>query len=125
MCLIIDKTKHPDLKPLIAKKDIPVWKLFIDRGDHVPYTVFRKQLIKNKIIAKRAGLPLRAFRMDYDGYSIEPIIREGIHAYINFKSALSNAITEEKAFKFIIPKGTPYFVGHGKKIVALRMLRAK
>jgi hypothetical protein len=119
MCLIIDKTKHPDLKPLIAKKDITVWKAYHSFGNGQLLTICNGCPIANILIAKYRGKKLNNFVVRNGQIDV------GIHAFIEEDSAAKFFWGFSEIIKFKIPKGTPYFFGEDEEIVALKMVRAK
>ncbi len=87
MCLDLDK--HIS-KILVAKKDIPVWKLFSGYSSY--YTPFRHTPIAHVIKRKCMGKLTRTGKYGYYSYAC----RGGRHVPL---------------FKMYIPKGTKYVLG--------------
>lgn len=114
MCLCIDKSKNPNLKPLIANNDITVWKI-INSNNISAIRDFK--YIKNK---KYKFVKLNALRhIHYDN----AIIEAGYHAYrtrdmARYMKSDYSCEDHMKIVKFIIPKGAKYYFGTDGDIVS-------
>ena len=118
MCLIIKRTKHRDLKPRIAKKDIVVFK-YLD----IPCT-FRDKPIKMckkffpPIIGKLFTYRLNkkyTTKLGVNGI----LVHEGFHAYISPLPPLEKALhhMDTVIAVGIIPAGSEYYIGTDSEIV--------
>lgn len=112
MCLIARS------KELIAKKDIPCYKVLkrtLYSGLLTPYM--------SKSVRIGQVMDIRYFGRRASYFSETIAIDEGIHAYTSKKRALSvcSPFCERIIVRTIIPKGTPYYLGTRQDIVALKM----
>lgn len=107
MCLQISVAHHYPLnKPLIASKDILVWKIISDENCS-KYQGF--QYKPNTVYKLSSQLKLANGRE----------IAEGYHAYTSRQEARNHFFdVHHKVVKFVIPKGTEYFVGIRSDIVS-------
>ena len=133
MCLVLQK-RHLDcngkiLPPLVAKKDIKVYKVIRDVGEICPKYVtpcFYTKLVFNEQGIAELASQLRTYEGN-DHYL--PQVNAGIHAYTNKDTArrwsYSGADYSDCIAEAIIPKGAKYYRGEYDEIVADRMLIKK
>lgn len=129
---------HPDLKPLVAEKDIEVVKYLALPDDYSYLNCYH--------MMETAHYPLRTpfmlMPIVFDGneecvlesstFEAKPyensderwLVEEGIHAYTMkpFHSAQGTCLSGFAPFHAYIPKGTKYYLGIGHDIVADKMI---
>ena len=115
MCLTIDSKLHSDLKPLVARKNISVYKVLLLNGTKwiTPYAetevhfVFKKAKLKSRVLRK---------------YGI--YVTEGIHACTNSKEAraMARRFSNSVVFDAVVPKGTKFYFGNENDIVAEKLI---
>ena len=119
MCLAIDKGFHKNNEPLIAERNIRVYKcLDMDQfGITTPFMYYPIEFDEEGkciLISKKLEL------------TSQDTIREGIHACRTKKAAEFICFMFPEAgtttFKAIIPKGTKYFIGNNGDIVSEKII---
>lgn len=132
MCLTINKifktkkqAKEYSSKPLIAKKDIIVYKV-LRKNNTSRYKRFKfkkgYQYTNDKF-----GFSYYDYYKYYDSY--KPIIKlwklsieEGLHSCIDKNSTNQHNHGDSKIIKMIIPKGSEYFLGKRGDIVSNKLI---
>lgn len=100
MCFVIDKKYS---KPLIAKRNIKVYKVGVVEDDIYFISAHKSFQYKNGVINKKVKLRPTKMNLHHQNSSL---IHEGYHSYINVDSS----DMMESYGVFIIPKGTKYYV---------------
>ena len=123
MCLNIDTTKHPELKPLIADKDITVWKVMY-KTNKSPYQ--GAAYVANHYCSMVRLKPVEVHFKGIDVVLHSATIEEGYHAFRirevarklirGFSYFFAN--NNYKLVKMVIPKGTRYYIGNKGDIVS-------
>ena len=108
MCLHIDKRYHPRKKPLIAKKDIPVWKYVIPIAP-AKYNSFFWNFTYER------GYEYSIINKKPFGI-IGWVIDRGFHSYNHRNNINYHWI------RFYIPKGSLYYIGQYGDIVSNRIV---
>lgn len=118
MCLFVDCLKHSEVNgvytsrsiihPLIAKKDMPVWKM-IHNTNHSFFEGFLYQ-------------PNKRYMIEFPYLIGTRIVDKGYHAFRSRKTARQhygiNMSCKPKIVKFTIPKGAKYYIGEDGDIVS-------
>ena len=124
MCLIVKKKWHKDGKPLIAKEDIPVFKVLHKNGRRGLETPVRGYPIV--FIDGKATMESELFAVKAIGSKNLYLCYRGIHAYLNrlTSRALRWDYPRRNTFiyKAIIPKGAEYLIGVTGDIVSTKMI---
>ena len=120
MCLVIDRVRHPNLKPLVANHDIEVMKVltFGNKGWTTPYRYKKIHFIFKKAILK-SEMRISILYTDE--------VCEGIHSCLDVakvKEVMSyNA--GSLVFQAIIPKGSKFYYGTDGDIVSNKLIILK
>jgi hypothetical protein len=120
MCLWIDKNIHPDLEPLVADRDILVYKHLYYWENHkcTPYRFMPIDFSDGGM----THFPLVSLSLNKEfklTREYADCVNFGYHAYRNSFQPL---LVECKQFTAVIPKGTRYFIGDSDDIVAEQMI---
>lgn len=109
---------HFKQNPLIASKDITVWKV-LEKNDR---SVFRKFKYQKGVHYFQTGKPF-SFRIseNVSGFAFMTIDK-GLHSYCSRTKAKSYLDTNKKIVKFIIPKGSKYYLGCMQDIVSDQLI---
>lgn len=115
MCLRINSRIHPNLQPLVAKKDMVVFKV-LEHKKHEWKTPYRNKRVffffgKIKLHAK--------LNVVYDTY-----VDEGIHSclYASTATSVLSDCDNGNVFTAIIPKGAEYFIGTWGDVVSNKLI---
>ena len=124
MCLIVKNKWHKDGKPLIAEKNLPVFKVLhkdIRRGLETP--VFEYPIV---FTDGKATMESELFVVKSICEKNLYLCYNGIHAYLNRLSSreLRWKFTRRNTsvYKAIIPKGAEYLIGNNGDIVSTKMI---
>ena len=114
MCLYINKSRHPEYKPLIAGYNILAYKSFIKSRNALisPYRLYK--WYENVESSVNDAL----FRIHH--FAAGRYIEHGLHAYMEKLSAeyeIGNTVR-----RVIIPMGSKFYIGKDGDIVANRMI---
>jgi hypothetical protein len=124
MCLIVDKTIHPDLKPRVAKKDLYVYKFMINRKGRCLsyYQSFKynlKKIYKTSLVTEKDTQ-----RFGFHAYKIPDI-----HKILDLKAPSifgiypSSTICKNTTLYLAkIPKGSIYYIGKDEDIVSDKLM---
>lgn len=112
MCLTI---ANNSTKPLIAKKDILVWKV-ITKNNISIWREFRYYPNKTYI----TKFYIECGNLVYNYNMMFCTVYSGFHAYLSRSIArkVKSYVNDEKVVKFIIPKGAKYYLGDDGDIVS-------
>ncbi len=110
----LKEAKEASKKPLIAKKDIIVYKSLY-RNRTGGYTPFRQFQMAEGEHYYQTGKPF-GFKLGHVSYGYYVSIHSGLHACINRQRAAR--IDGNLTVKMIVPKGSKYFLGEHSDIVA-------
>ena len=92
-------------KPLVAKKDIPVYKVLTITNEPPYYCRFKyKQGFR--YTEKKLGIVV-----EVHGQYYKLIGKRGLHACLNKKAAAAHTQYSDKIVKMYIPKGAKYYKG--------------
>lgn len=116
MCLYIKDSQNilnkliKQIKPLIAKEDIIVYKV-LDQNNYSPYRAYKYtegfHYYETGDIIPEVGK-----------CSTDIIIKKGLHSYSSYTIASTRRNSTDKIVKMIIPKGSKYFIGKNEDIVS-------
>ena len=116
MCLFIDKTIHPDNKPIITEKDIDCIKYLHKFSGGRYCTIIYDYPIKFKggyCVETSAYLAVSYSRY-YEHFKVE----EGIHSC----SIIFSGLMSGRPFYAMIPKGTEMFVGIDNDFTSTKLI---
>ena len=120
MCLI------PKASAKIAEKDIVVYKLLGKCSNGVYYSPWRDAPYEIEKLYTTNIRYYERFLYEVDGFPIKTtIIEEGLHAYIDYSTAVLKSmmvpISGLFIVKAIIPRGSMYVLGVGSEIVSTQL----
>ena len=114
MCLIIDYDKHRDrYKPLIADRDILVWKIIYDTNVSL-YRGFQ-YIANTQYCTEELKVQFEhSIHAGYHAYTTRETTRARVRT---FRKVLQKGV-KIKIVKFTIPKGAKYYIGNNLDIVS-------
>ena len=128
MCLTISqyfKTRQQardfSKQPLIAKKDIVVYKVINIFGGASIYRNFKYEQGYHYYQTGKRPFGFVIYKGSFqEKWKID--INEGLHSYSTVTKATSRCDSYSKVVEMIIPKGAKYFIGSNNDIVLLQCL---
>jgi len=110
-------------KPLIAKKDITVYKIlnknFFNGKYYSPHKHFEYEK-GNEYYRYGKKFEIRVSKTNNEKYLVH--IYDGLHSYRTLSRAKDATWGNRKVFKMVIPKGAEYYLGENKDIVSDRLI---
>jgi len=123
MCLIIEKSFYSmkelhefASKPLIAKKDIKVYKV-LGTNNISPY----RKMLYEKNFEYTEHQPFTYYCSDELG-AHALYLRQGLYSFTRKSTAKNSLRFDRKIVEMIIPKGAQYFKGVGSTIVSNKLI---